>query len=196
MGSETKTDNSHLEAKLKLRRYFLNKYHADGDVRVFDCCQGSGIIWEKLRGEYQVQTYWGVDLKPKKGRVVVDSARVLQCGLTENVVDIDTYGSPWKHYFNFSKTIAKPVTVFLTWGIVRIGGGNLCKETMKANGWSKFTLKAPKALFVKLEQNTLSYLLSSGCKNGNMIIEAKRMAVEGNAIYIGLRILPGGAKCQ
>ncbi len=72
-----KTDNSNLASKLALRRYFLDKYHADGPANVMDCCQGDGVIWRELRKQVSVASYWGIDKKAKKGRIKLDSVRVL-----------------------------------------------------------------------------------------------------------------------
>jgi hypothetical protein len=95
---KAKTDNHDPRAKLELRRYFLRKYHGDGLARVLDCCQGSGLLWGTLRQEFECESYWGLDLKRKPGRLSIDSSRVLaQPGWPQDVIDIDTYGSPWKH---------------------------------------------------------------------------------------------------
>ncbi|HZU48538.1 MAG TPA: hypothetical protein VFA16_15010, partial [Mycobacterium sp.] len=95
--AQTKTDNGNLEAKLGLRRHFLRRYHMENKPMVLDCCQGDGIIWRKLRQEFECD-YWGVDVKPKRGRLSIDSVRILaQPGWPHDVLDIDTYGSPWRH---------------------------------------------------------------------------------------------------
>src|ERR1700756_3921286 len=106
-----KTDNFNLEAKLELRRYFLRGYHQQDPPNVFDACQGDGVIWATLRGEFKVGFYLPVDLKPKKGTPRVDSVRVLdQEGWTFDVIDVDTYGVPWKHWFAILKHGKKSLT--------------------------------------------------------------------------------------
>ena len=86
-----KTDNSNTKAKLELRRYMLRKYNADEPAHVMDCCQGGGRLWRTLRNEFQVASYWGIDVKRKAGRIKVDSSRILaQPGGRANVVDIGT----------------------------------------------------------------------------------------------------------
>lgn len=104
-----KTDNKDPAAKLELRRHFLRTYHARGPVHVLDCCQATGFLWRTLRAEFAVTSYWGLDLKPKKGRLQLDSVRVLQQrGWNQNVVDVDTYGSPWKHWAALLPNITQP----------------------------------------------------------------------------------------
>lgn len=117
-----KTDNHNPAAKLALRRYFLRKYHAGERFSVLDCCQGSGLLWGELRREFSDCDYWGVDLKPKSGRLKIDSVRILaQPGWTQNVIDIDTYGSPFKHWAAMLPNVTRPLTVFLTFCVTNRG---------------------------------------------------------------------------
>jgi len=110
-------DNSNLQAKLKLRRCFLDKYHSAGDANVLDCCQGTAVMWNQLRQEYDLAGYWGVDEKAGRGRIQIDSAKILaQPGWPQNVIDVDTYGTPWKHWINMLPNVTRPLTVFLTIG--------------------------------------------------------------------------------
>lgn len=69
MSQQTKTDKHYLVAKLLLRRHFLARCHAEKPPRVQDCLQCSGLLWLKLSREFPLDSYWGVDLKPKKGRL-------------------------------------------------------------------------------------------------------------------------------
>lgn len=115
----TQTDNAALHLKVALRRHLLRRYHADGDIRVFDACQGDGLVWNRLRAEFPVKTYWGVDIKPGRGRIRIDSRRILcQRRLDSNIVDIDTYGFPWSHWGALLSAVTEPTTVFLTVAIV------------------------------------------------------------------------------
>lgn len=109
-------DNSHLGWKLVLRRAMLAAHHPD-PVDVLDCCQGKGLLWQQLRQEVAVRSYWGLDTKPKKGRLRVDSARILEGGRwSQNVLDVDTWGSPWRHWVAALPHIRRPTTLFLTIG--------------------------------------------------------------------------------
>jgi hypothetical protein len=114
--------------KVALRRYFLETYHKDEPIRVFDCCQGEGAIWGKLRTEFPVAEYWGVDNAKEKlraGRLVIDSKRILAQGVRQNVIDVDTYGSPWKHWLALlaARNDSATLTVFLTFGRGTFGSG-------------------------------------------------------------------------
>lgn len=127
----SKTDNGNLPAKLALRRHFLAKYHADGSARVLDCCQGDGVVWTALRKEFSVASYWGLDQKVKRGRMSIDSALVLgHPGWGQNVIDIDTYGSPWKHWLAMLPNMPHSLTVFLTIGRRGIANGNLSPKEL------------------------------------------------------------------
>lgn len=122
-----KTDNKYLETKLHLRRFALDRWNADEPLRVLDCCQGEGVIWRTLRKEYPVNEYVGIDVKDKPGRLKMDSTRLLASGgWGFNVIDVDTYGMPWKHWNALLPHVRCPVLVFLTCG--RFGVGSDCKE--------------------------------------------------------------------
>ena len=187
-----KTDNGHLFAKLDLRRYFLRKYHADGAARVMDCCAGSGRLWNTLRREFVVSSYWAMDVKPKPGRLKIDSSRVLaQSGWAENVIDVDTYGSPWKHWEGIAANIAHPVTVFLTIGQLTTGTvGSLGHLPLEYMGLKKFARTLPAGFHVKLRSHVVRYAMKRATDNGVRIVEAIEAEAVGNARYIGVRLEP------
>lgn len=111
-----KTDNASLDAKLLLRTTMLDLYHPTS-FTVFDACQGEGVLWSHLRRRYgeRVTRYWGTDLKAERGRMRVDSRRIMS-SIREDVVDIDTYGEPWDHLMSLLAGPRQPRTVFLTVG--------------------------------------------------------------------------------
>ena len=186
----TKTDNHNLGAKLALRRHFLRRYHADGGAQVFDCCQATGKIWNELRREFVCASYWGVDLKPKKGRLKVDSVRVLdQPGWPQNIVDVDTYGSPWKHWSALLRHGPDAVTVFLTIGLVKIGGGNYDRSILAMLGLEFKRLKLPKAIGTRIGENSVATCIGRARDHGYEIIEAQEVDNPGGtARYIGVRL--------
>src|SRR5215211_5113703 len=188
MGQSKKTDNHNMPAKLELRRHFLRKYHTI-PLRVFDCCQATGKIWAALRGEFQIERYWGVDLKAKKGRLKLDSVRVLdQPGWSEDVVDIDTYGSPWKHWLALLRQCRHPVTVFLTIGMVKVGGGNYDLELLPILGLDLKRLELPNSLGARLTDMALRHALLSPSSHGLRAVEIQEAESDGNARYVGIRL--------
>ena len=191
-GRTKKTDNHSPGAKLDLRRYFLRKYHAR-PANVLDCCQGSGVLWKKLRQEFPLAGYMGVDLKPKKGRLKIDSSRILaQPGWPQDVIDVDTYGNPWKHWFALLDHCVRPLTVFLTWGSVANGPGSKASDEeldalgmrpLKGNLPASFTLKIIRPL-------SFSYCLHVCSRYKLSLVEAVEAASDGNARYVGVRLEP------
>ncbi len=191
---DQKTDNADPTAKLELRRYFLRKYHADSPPDVLDCCQGGGLLWRRLRDEFEVATYWGVDVKPKKGRLKLDSTRILaQSGWPQNVVDIDTYGAPWKHWEAMLPNVSQPTTVFLTIGQIVTGlVGRVPLEALAAIGLKDIRGLLPVSFHVKLSSRIVSYALARAYDYGIITIEAVEASSPNhrNVRYIGIRLEP------
>lgn len=189
--SQTKTDNGHLRHKLELRRHFLRKYHADTPPHVFDCCQGSKVIWTTLQSEFATASYWGVDLKPKKGRVKIDSERVLnQSGWRFDVIDCDTYGAPWKHWQAIAKHATRPITAFLTIGCTMFNGST-DNAALDALGLGAILDKLPSAFRRFLSGMSTEYsLITIPLNAGLKIVEAIEAEADGNARYIGVRLEP------
>src|ERR1700680_1081694 len=185
-----KTDNHNLPAKLALRRHFLRTFHGDGDIRVLDCCQASGKIWGALRQEFPCR-YWGVDLKAKPGRLKIDSVRILeQPGLEQNVIDIDTYGSPWKHWFALLRNAQFDLTVFLTIGLVKIGGGNADRALLDALGLTFKTLKIPNAIGARIGETGVAACIARARDFQFEILDCVEAPnLGGHARYIGIRLI-------
>lgn len=181
-----KVDNHNLPSKLFLRDYFLKKYHQEGSLDVMDCCQGNGLIWDTLKKKYKIDSYWGLDLKPKKARLKIDSSRVLaQRGWPQNIIDIDTYGSPWRHYKNMCLNQTKSLTCFLTIGQYQMGTAG---EILEALSLEKLT-NVPPGIAIKLHDLAIPYLLNFWLKKDSVIEEAQESKNDGSARYIGLRIV-------
>lgn len=186
-----KTDNRNLPSKMALRRYFLNKFHSVDPISVLDCCQGNGVIWDQLRKEFNVASYWGVDLKPKKGRLRIDSVRILQQqGWPQNVIDIDTYGSPWKHWKALLETLSQPTTVFMTVGQVATGTvGALDSRVLRAAGLHFKSTKVPAAFQMKLRETLTDFILTT-MPEGVRLVELAESGNLPNVRYIGARVEP------
>ena len=183
-----KTDNHNLKGKLDLRRYFLAKYHADKPPAVLDCCQGGGLLWKALREEFPVASYWGIDLKAKPGRLKIDSARILsQPGWTQDVIDADVYGSPWKHWQAVLANGIAPLTVFLTRGSHSL---EVLDAYEKAAIGLRFSLPIPGAFWPKLTMIdlALTYALTTCSLKDKIITEIVEAVSDGNARYVGIRL--------
>ena len=167
-----KIDNSRLGAKLALRRYFLETYHSAA-FNVFDACQGSAVIWSELRREYTC-SYWGVDVKHSRGRLTIDSKRVLaQPGWDFDVIDVDTYGSPWGHWEALLPNVTRPVTVFLTVGLIRAAGGGVVRKAfLKAVGLSFRRLRLPPGLGAAVSTELIPLALGLCHRHGLEVVEA------------------------
>jgi hypothetical protein len=183
----SKTDNANLPTKLELRRHFLRRYHGPQDpADVLECCQGSGVIWRHLKREFPGTKVWGLDLKERKGRLKVDSARVVcQAGWRQNIVDIDSYGSPWKHWTGMLPNVSRPITVFLTIGQWQMGVDSL---VLKALGVA--SLQVPPGIAAQLVEDANRFLMAQALDYGLEIVEAQESTAGTHARYIGVRLHP------
>lgn len=189
MSASTKTDNHNPAAKLELRRRFLRIYHADGKASVMDCFQGGAKLWGKLRSEFTLANYWGVDVKPRKGRLKLDSARILeQSGWTANVIDLDAYGSPWRHFQFVCENAPHSLTVFITIGMVRIGGGNFDRSVLQMVGANFRKIKMPNSLGVRLSEHALAHAVALAGSHGLQMTDIFEAFPQQNARYLGFRL--------
>ena len=183
----TKTDNSNLAAKIALRRWFLEMYHRKRVPLILDCCQGTGRIWSTLRREFPCK-YQGADAAPRRaGGIKVESSRLFDIpGWKFDVVDIDAYGEPWRHYEKLCRTATTPVTVFLTVGSVMAFGGHCSRYIYEALG---IPLKTPCTLAIQTTQEMMDRLIwfPLGCLR---LVDCREMPARGHARYFGLRLEP------
>lgn len=186
-----KSDNTNLNAKLELRRLCLQRYHAGTVPAVLDCCCAEQQLWSVLRNEFEVK-YLGVDKEKKKNQLVMQSERLLQLPINYDVIDIDTYGQPWKHWRAMLPNLTKPVTVFLTIGQIRFNGigavGSEDPWVFEAMGAKFERLKIPASFGYRVaERATLSCL--AWAYNFDLKIDAFLEAPRSkNARYIAVRI--------
>lgn len=178
-------DNKGLAEKIALRMHFLQRYH-EADAKVFDCCQGAGLVWKNIRLEVAVKSYWGVDLKPRKGKLTLNSIGVLSRKLSDNVIDIDTYGEPWEHWLTMLRNVNQPTTVFLTWtSLCEMGMSNRVKQFVFGG-----QLQMPPSLYGKLWDYANAYLLTAPERHGLEIVECMESVNKTQSRYIGIHIRP------
>ena len=182
-----KTDNSNLESKLELRRYFLQKYPP---ISVLDCCQGSCILWNVLRKEFAPRVYFPVDVKPKKGRIKMDSARILAAsGWSYDCIDVDTYGEPWVHWKHIVEYGRGAISVFLTYGTVMIRGGRVSDDLAAWCGMGPLLGIVPRSLQASCADIAAPYALNRAVLAGFSVLEALEAPASKNARYFGIRMV-------
>jgi hypothetical protein len=179
-------DNSKLSQKLELRRHFLERYHREGELRVFDAFQARGIIWTTLAKEFPLTNYWGVDVLEKKGRIRIESSRILaQAGWRENILDLDAYGSPWTHWLHALRKAAHSLTIFLTLGSLK-GIKKRCLTAVELRVMG-IPFKLPRAISGNLSQRNLEWMLAQAWERFS-IVEAIEALPHETARYFGLRL--------
>lgn len=144
------------------------------------------MIWGRLKTEFDLGAYWGVDLKRRAGRLKYDSAEIVASkGFDYDVIDVDTYGSPWKHWKAITAHLCGSLTVFLTVGNVLFGGPG--KNALEKIGLSRF--KIPPGLLRALGENILEFQLGAALEDGWTIERAEEALPRGQtARYIGVRM--------
>jgi len=185
-----KTDNHNLRAKLELRRYFLSAAKFSKPISVCDCFSGSEVIWGTLAKEFEVGNYLALDVKAKRGRLKLDSIRYLENQeWTHDVVDLDAYGSPWRHLFEVCKRMAGPngpgkCLVFLT-----IGNTIWKQQQAEALAQVGIPFDLPPAIEGQLADLILDSCLAAPLDFGLSIEEAaEALNPGGSARYIGIQI--------
>jgi len=132
MSHQTKTDNRRLDLKVQLRRHTLDQAQL-GAIRVLELCAGEGAVWRTMRRHVKVADYVPVDIAPRlpgtlKGDVM-DERFLSAFDLSRfTVIDIDTYGEPWKPWRHVFERLTRKTVVFLTHGTVSSPAGARISE--------------------------------------------------------------------
>lgn len=176
-------DNQFFQIKLNLRLEYIRRY---GGVTAFDCCQGSMRLWSEILKEYPNIKYFGVDKKPKPGRHKVDSSRILEIeNLSWDIVDIDTYGDPWKHYINLCKNTSCDVTVFLTNGK---GAGKLSNVSNTVCDLLHIPENTPQTLRLAAVDNNIDRVIHSCIRYGIIATDIIEVKPSDTVCYYAMRL--------
>ncbi len=183
-----KTDNHNSAAKLTLRRHFLRTWHAETPPSVLDAFAGYSVLWTQLRTEFPVASYTGLELRKIPGRLRMDSLAYLRRrDWSHDVLDLDAYGSPWKHLLAALPHLAATGTacsIFLTIG--NAGLGSQDPDLIKAAG---IAFAVPKGLHKGMADYFTSIGLALPLRFGFQIQEALEAPNPGGTCrYIGLRL--------
>lgn len=178
-------DNKGLSEKVAVRMHFVRKFH-QGNAKVFDACQGAGLVWKEIRSRIDVKSYWGVDLKPASGRITMNSLDVLSKPIKDNVIDVDTYGEPWEHWLKMLPNINQPTSVFLTWtSLCMMGMSTVVKQHVFGG-----QLQMPPSLYGKLWDYANAMLLTAPERYGLEIVECMESVNKTPSRYIGIHVRP------
>jgi hypothetical protein len=177
-------DNRIINTKVNDRLEFIQLLGRE-KIHVLDCCAGDGYLWRSVSGLFggEVERL-AFDLKAGKGRYRLDSRRFLSTGNLSrfDVIDIDTYGSPYEHLFAAfgNPTLADTVVVFFTDILVRIGGGSIQKKALEMVGLSFPGATLPKCFTAEIVRYTRSYVLKYPQRIGYRI-ERCRLTTRGGS---------------
>lgn len=186
-----KTDNHNIRAKLELRRHLLSLANYGRPISVCDCFSGGEVIWGTLAKEFAVGDYLALDVKEKRGRLKLDSLRYLQNqAWSHDVVDLDAYGSPWRHLLEVIKRMTDPESntrnalVFLT-----IGQTMFKRQQREALEIMGITFDVPGAISGQLGDMAFDYCLAAPLRAGLSIEHAiEALNPGGSARYVGMKI--------
>lgn len=142
MRKQKKTDNKQIDMKLELREQVLRRAGVKA-CRVLDLFAGRGEIWTAMRSRIKVVRYVPCDKTPRMpGTIRGDSTDERFLAAFDmrnfNVVDIDTYGEPWRPYRLLAERVVHPTVFFLTHGEVSgLGGCNTSAFVLETLGIPK-----------------------------------------------------------
>lgn len=181
-------DNALVSDKLALRAEILDRYHPIGKRRVFDACSGDSVLWSRLRLVYPLDTYWGVDLKAKLGKMKINSAWLLKGGIRADIYDLDTYGSPWQLWESLLPTITEECSVIFTLGK---GGGGIARLTnLETDYIGLGEMGAPAMLISRLRHMVVPYGLRRAEDFNLTIVDYLEVQASTNARYFAIHLVP------
>lgn len=141
-----------------------------GPINVLDCTAGYGVLWESLKKNFDINSYYPLDKQKRPKALKLDSKRFLKSADLSrfNVIDIDTYGSCFEHYQLLMKNKSCPsnLAIFLTDILVKICGGNVSNKVLESQG---IYFALPKPFSEKVLVKSRGYMLKLPLSNGSSI---------------------------
>jgi len=160
----TKTENSYLAAKVRLR---VENLPDKKQILVLDAYCGSGRIWQAVQewaNNHKI-TVTGIDTKRATGRMhlVGDNLKFL-AGMDLSrfdVVDLDAYGCPYKQLSAIltGERVQPGTVVFVTW--IQSQFGSLPRRFLAELGYTKGMVRKCPTLFYRHAQQKLPDWLST-----------------------------------
>ena len=128
----------------------------------------------------------GVDIKPIRGHLKIDSRKLLKANTGEfDVIDIDVYGSPLRYLDILLPLIKKQIILFLTFG--KVGGWGYDRIINNILG-IKFDI--PPTIGASINSRFLEEILAGQINKFAKIIECRESPCSRNARYIGVVVFP------
>ena len=176
-------DNSNLNAKISLRKYFLEKVPDPNILEAF-----AGEQRELYHACYEGKPVTSLELKKVAGTLTIDNKKFIAAAdLSKyNFFDLDAYGSPYELMLNIMKKKTGEYVIILTEGLDRemaYGSGSKLIQTIINNkaGITIPTLHKHHEFIVKLLIKKISEKYHTEITDAKIIQEEHN-----NMIYLGL----------
>lgn len=188
--AQRRTDNANTPLKLSLRRELLRPLAArKPDFSVLDCCAGSGLLWHELKREFPAARVTPLDFKAAPGRLKIKSERFLEVNADFDVIDVDTWGSPWAHFKAILEAPKRERVVFLTYGY-RTPRRGITQISAEETEWFGCSRDMARMIFRSDPHWYCATLLAQALSAGYMAPEGFISAESLRALYFGLRLVP------
>lgn len=186
-GRQTKkTDNSHLEEKIILRKAMI----PNGGLRILDAYAGKGTIWKKIGEERKIEWYTAIEKERGKNPKAIcgDNEKILpRLDLSAyNVIDLDAYGMPINQLLAVleNETLQEGTAIFVT--CIGSPQGTLPHEGARFINATPEMFSKCKLLFNKKMREMLEGLLSEyGVKEAMLYEHIHDDIGTMNKIYLG-----------
>ena len=162
--SKVRTDNSHLQEKIKLRIQSINDLNKK-EINILECFAGDGIIWNEVKKCTNKKiNILKIEKKYKRSIIYLkgENLKFLEKIDLQNfdIIDLDTYGSPFKQLEIIFKKNYKGI-VCVTF--INTEYGRMEYNLLKKAGYSISIIKKCPTIFSKNALNIIScYLYKNG----------------------------------